>query len=106
VPDKRLVAAEQRTCPDCKVEAEHVTFKPGAEKLDLEPARYVVRQVLHEVVACPCCHAYIVSAPKADEIVDRGILGNELVVQAAVDHYENAVPWERMERRSQRPRER
>lgn len=100
VPDKRLVAEEQRTCPDCKVQAEHVTFKPGAEKLDLEPARYVVRQVLHEVIACPCCHAYIVSAPKADEIVDRGILGNELVVQAAVDHYENAVPWERMERQA------
>jgi transposase len=100
VPDNRLVPEEQRTCPDCKVEAEHVTFKRGAEKLELEPARYVVKQVLHEVVACQCCHAYIASAPKADEIVDRGILGDELVVQATVDHYENAVPWERMERQA------
>lgn len=98
--DKRLVPEEQRTCPECKVGAEHVTFKRGAEKLDLVPARYVVRQVLHEVIACQCCHEYIVSAPKADEIVDRGILGEELVVQAAVDHYENAVPWERMERQA------
>jgi transposase len=77
-----------------------VTFKPGAEKLDLEPARYVVRQVLNEVRACQSCHEYIVSAPRADEIVDRGILGEELVVQATVDHYENAVPWERMERQA------
>jgi transposase len=100
VPDKRLVPEEQRTCPTCKVEAEHVTFKPGAEKLDVVPARYVVSRVLNEVVACQCCHEYIVSAPRADEIVDRGILGNELVVQAAVDHYENAVPWERMERQA------
>jgi transposase len=62
----------------------------------------VVRQVLNEVVACPCCHEYIVSAPKADEIVDRGIIGDELVVQATVDHYENAVPWERMEREARK----
>jgi transposase len=100
VPDKRLVPEEQCTCPDCKVETKHVTFKPGAEKLELEPARYVVKQVLNEVRACQSCHAYIVSAPRGDEIVDRGILGDELVVQATVDHYENAVPWERMERQA------
>jgi transposase len=97
VPDENLVSEEQRTCPSCKVEAAHVTFKIK-EKLDLQPARYIVRQVMDEVVACQCCHEYIVSATKRDEIVDRGILGDELVVQAAVDHYENAVPWERMER--------
>jgi transposase len=98
VPDKLFVPAKQRTCPGCNLEAEHIVFKPGAEKLELEPARFVVKQVMHEVVACQCCHEYIVSAPKPDEIVDRGILGNELVVQSTVDHYENAVPWERMER--------
>jgi hypothetical protein len=41
-----------------------------------------------------------VSAPRRDEIVDRGVLGDELVVQSTVDHYENAVPWERMERQA------
>jgi transposase len=99
VPEPHLVAEELRTCPCCKVEAEHVTFKP-TEKLDIEPARYVVRQVLQELVACQRCHEYIVSADKPDEIVDRGILGEELVVQSTVDHYENAVPWERMERQA------
>jgi len=100
VQDKRLVPEEQCTCPDCKVETKHVTFKPGAEKLELEPARFVVKLVLNEVRACQFCHEYIVSAPRSDEIVDRGILGDELVVQATVDHYENAVPWERMERQA------
>jgi transposase len=99
VPDPQLVPEEQRTCPCCNVEAEHVTFKV-TEKLDIEPARYVVRQLMHEVVACQGCHEYIVSAARRDEIVDRGILGDELVVQATVDHYENAVPWERMERQA------
>ena len=99
VPDKRLVPHEQRTCPGCNVEAAHVTFKV-VEKLDLQPARFVALQVMSEVVACQCCHEYVVSAPKRDEVVDRGILGDELVVQATVDHYENAVPWERMERQA------
>jgi transposase len=99
VPDKHLVPEEQRSCPSCCNDAEHVTFKV-TEKLELQPARYVALHVMTEVIACQCCHEYIVSAPKRDEIVDRGILGDELVVQATVDHYENAVPWERMERQA------
>jgi transposase len=99
VPDKHLVPEDQRTCPQCDVEAAHVKFKT-TEKLELQPARFVVQQVMTEIVACQCCHEYIVSASKRDEIVDRGILGDELVVQATVDHYENAAPWERMERQA------
>ena len=38
------------------------------------------------------------TADKGDEVVDRGVLGNELLVQALVGHYQDAVPWERMER--------
>lgn len=38
------------------------------------------------------------TADKGDEVLDRGILGNELLVQALVDHYQDAVPFERMER--------
>ena len=44
------------------------------------------------------CHAYLRTAPKPDEVVDRGVLGNELLVQAMVDHYDDAVPFERMQR--------
>jgi outer membrane protein insertion porin family/translocation and assembly module TamA len=33
-------------------------------------------------------------------VLDRGVLGEELLVQALVDHYQDAVPWERMERRA------
>ena len=38
------------------------------------------------------------TTPRRDEVLDRGILGDELLVQALVDHYDDAVPWERMER--------
>ena len=46
----------------------------------------------------PRCHQYMCTAHKGDEVLDRGILGNDLLVQALVDHYQDAVPWERMER--------
>jgi hypothetical protein len=52
------------------------------------------------VVACQHCHEHIATAAKRDEVLDRGVLGDELLVQSLVDHYQDAVPWERMERRA------
>jgi transposase len=97
VPDDRRVPQSQCMCPNCHVEAAHVTFKE-CEKLELQPARFVVIKQRTEVVACQRCHEYVVSAPRPDEIVDRGVLGDELIVQAVVDHHGDGVPWERMER--------
>jgi hypothetical protein len=59
-----------------------------------------VREEHVQVVACQCCHEYIVTAPRAETILDRGILGDELIVQATVDHYQDGVPWERMQTRA------
>lgn len=97
VPEEHLVVGTERTCPECNVEAKHVAFKT-TEKLDVEPARFIVREIKRETVACGKCCAYIHTAAKGDEVLDRGILGNELLVQALCDHYDDAVPWERMER--------
>lgn len=97
--DVALVTGAARICPHCDSECSHVTFKV-TEKLDVEPARYVVREDKREVVACQKCHGHIAAAAKADEVVDRGVLGDELLVQALVDHYQDAVPWERMERKA------
>jgi transposase len=97
VPDERRVPESHCTCPNCHVEATRVTFKE-CEKLELQPARFVVVQQRTEVVACQRCHEYVVNAPRPDEIVDRGVLGDELIVQALVDHHGDGVPWERMER--------
>src|SRR5262249_4177960 len=101
VPEVHLVDDEHRACPSCDVEATRIALKTTAEKLDVEPARYIVRQIQIETVACQQCHEYVCSAAKPDEVIDRGLLGNELLVQALVDHYDDAVPWERMERHAE-----
>ncbi len=98
VPNVLLVDAPERRCPGCDVEVARICIKTTAEKLDIEPSRFIVSQTQVETCACPCCHQYVVTAPTPDEVVDRGILGNELLVQALADHYQDAVPWERMER--------
>ncbi len=98
VPNVLLVSEAQRICPSCKVEATRVCLKTTAEKLDVRPSEFIVSQTQVETCACPKCRQYIATAEKGDEAVDRGILGDELLVQALVDHYQDAVPWERMER--------
>jgi transposase len=98
VPDVALVPADERACPHCDVPLVRVCIKTTAEKLDVEPSKFIVRQMQVETCACPSCRRHIVTAPTPDEVVDRGILGDTLLVEALVDHYEDAVPWERMER--------
>ena len=95
--DPALVPAAARICPNCNVEATRVCIKTTASKLDVIPSRFIASETQVETCACPKCD-YIVTAPTPDEVVDRGILGDELLVQALVDHYQDAVPWERMER--------
>ena len=86
-------------CPHCSAETAHVKFVPS-ERLDIEPARFIVRQDRREMRACQHCHDYVVTAPPPDMIVERGALGDDLIVHATVDHYEDGMPWERMERRA------
>ena len=91
------VSDADRICLTCNRPTKTLGFKT-TEKLTVRPCEFVVEQDLRETCACGRCHAYIVSAPKPDEVVPRGLLGNELLVQALVDHYDDGVPWERMER--------
>src|SRR5205085_9603869 len=97
VPEVLRLPEAQRTCPHCGAQVAPIRFKVTAEKLDIDPAKYIVRQTQVETCACPKCRQYICTAPRPDEVVDRGVLGNELLVQAMVDHYDDAVPFERME---------
>jgi transposase len=93
---RAYVSAAKRVCPRCRRRTTTLGFKTS-EKLTVRPSEYVVEQEEVETCSCGKCHAYIVTAQKPKEVVPRGVLGNELLVQSLVDHYDNAVPWERME---------
>ncbi len=97
VVDEQLVPADERACLACGEALQSIGFKT-AEKLDLRPAEFIVRVIRRETCACAACHGHMVTAPRHDEVLDRGILGDELLVQAIVDHYDDGVPWERMAR--------
>ena len=99
IPEVLRVPDALRTCPTCNVEGKTIGFKI-VEKLDIKPAEFIVRQIQYETIACQKCHGYVCTCPKKDEVLDRGILGNDLLVEALVDHYDDAVPWERMARRA------
>jgi transposase len=98
VPNVLFVPESERVCPNCDVEVTRVCVKTTAEKLDVRPSEFIVSQTQVETCSCPKCRRYIVTAPTPDEVQSRGVLGDELLVQALVDHYRDAVPWERMAR--------
>jgi transposase len=58
------------------------------------PARLVVMKRIDETVACPHDNA-IVSAPTPPQIVERGKLGNTLIVEAMADKFIEHSPIER-----------
>jgi transposase len=95
--EPHVLSAGTRCCPKCGGRLSLVDYK-RATKLEVRPMQYFALEVLREVLACQDCHEHVCVAPKPDEVVDRGVLGNELMVQALVDHYDDGVPWERMER--------
>lgn len=87
------VPDEQRCCPICGCEmttAGHST----CEILEVIPARVIVIERRDERVACPHDDT-IVSAPTPPAIVERGKLGDTLIVEALSDKYLEHLPIER-----------
>ncbi len=93
VDELNPVPAELRICPRCGTEM--ITVDHAAcEILDVIPAKVIVRVRLDETVACPHDDT-IVSAPVPRAIVDRGKLGDTLIVEAVADKYLEHQPVER-----------
>jgi transposase len=92
VPVKNEVA--ERTCPKCGAEMKTVAFTTCCETLDIIPAKIVVVARRDETVACPNDDT-IVSAPPPPQIVEKGKLGDALLVEALADKYLEHMPIER-----------
>jgi transposase len=93
VPEKNDVPAEKRICPICGSEMRTVEYS-RCEIFDVIPAKIIVKERLDERVACPHDDA-IVSAPTPPAIVERGVLGDTLIVEALCDKYIEHLPIER-----------
>ena len=91
------VPPEQRICSVCG--SQMVTVGHAVcERLEVRPASLYVLRRLDESVACPHDDT-IVSAPPPPQIVERGKLGDTLIVEAVADKYLEHLPTERQGRR-------
>lgn len=90
---KNEVPAAQRICPACGAAMTTVGFS-CCEMLDVIPARIVVIQRKDETVACPKDDTIVSAAPPA-QIIERGKLGDTLIVEALADKYIEHMPIER-----------
>ena len=87
------VSPERRVCALCGKEMTLVGHS-RCETLDVEPAKVFVRVRVDETVACPT-HDTIVSSLPPPAIVERGKLGDTLIVEATCDKYLEHMPVER-----------
>ena len=67
------------------------------EKLETIPAHTVVDVITREVCRCGKCFGKKVVVPMPPEIVKRGILGNELILNSLVNHYMHHTAFHQME---------
>jgi transposase len=93
VLQKNPVPPEKRICPICGSEMKTVGYST-CEIFDVIPAKIIVTERWDERVACPHEDA-IVSAPTPPAIVERGVLGDTLIVEALCDKYIEHLPIER-----------
>ena len=82
---KNLVPAALRLCPHCGQEMKTVAHSV-CETINVIPARFFIEHRIDETVACPSDDT-IVSAPPPPAIVERGKLGDTLIVEATCDKY-------------------
>lgn len=93
VPLYNGVPRELRRCAKCGIEMASIGHT-HCEYLDVIPARVVVVRRTDEAVKCTL-DATIVSAPPPARIVERGVLGNRLIIEATADKFLEHQPIER-----------
>ncbi len=94
------VPPDQRKCPVCGSEMTTVGHEVG-ERLEVHPSRVYVLACKNERVACPHDDT-IVTAKVPPQIVERGKLGDTLILEAVADKFLEHQPTERQSRRFSR----
>ncbi len=98
LPRRRVeidVADAEKPCP-----CGHPRTRIGedvSEKLDYEPARFVVIETVRPKYACPHCHEGVVEAPAPPQAVEKSLAGDGLLAHVVVSKYVDHVPLHRLE---------
>jgi transposase len=67
-----------------------------SEKLEYDPARFVVIQTVRGKYACPDCHDGVVEAPAPPQAVEKSLAGEGLLAQVVVSKYVDHLPLHRL----------
>lgn len=67
-----------------------------AEKLEYEPASFVVIETVRAKYACPHCHDGVVEAPAAPQAVEKALAGEGLLAHVVVSKYVDHLPLHRL----------
>jgi transposase len=68
-----------------------------SEKLDYEPASFVVIETVRPKYACPGCHEGVVEAPSPPQAVEKSLAGEGLLAHVVVSKYVDHLPLHRLE---------
>lgn len=94
VPSYNAVPRELRRCPQCGLEMRKMGHT-SCEYLEIVPAKVVVIHRVDEAVKCSI-DGTIVAAPPPPRIVEKGVLGNRIIVEATCDKFLEHQPIERL----------
>jgi transposase len=68
-----------------------------SEKLEYEPARFVVIETVRPKFACQHCHEGVVEAPAPPQAVEKSLAGEGLLAHVVVSKYVDHLPLHRLE---------
>lgn len=77
----------------------HVKTRMGesvAEKLEYEPASFVVIETVRAKYACPHCHEGVVEAPTPPQAVEKALAGEGLLAHVVISKYLDHLPLHRL----------
>lgn len=69
-----------------------------SEKLEYQPASFVVIETIRPKYACPHCHEGVIEAPAPPQAVEKSLAGEGLLAHVVVSKYVDHLPLHRLER--------
>ena len=69
-----------------------------SEKLEYEPASFVVIETIRAKYACSHCHEGVIEAPAPPQAVEKSLAGEGLLAHVVVSKYVDHLPLYRLER--------